>query len=50
LIPALKGLMRELTGDDGWLNLRPPLDPPDDEEARDVLERLPAVTRSATGW
>jgi 4-hydroxy-tetrahydrodipicolinate synthase len=24
-IPALKGLMRELTGEEGWLNLRPPL-------------------------
>ena len=45
LIPSLKALMRELTGDDVWANLRPPLEPLDDEEARDLLAHLPAVTR-----
>jgi 4-hydroxy-tetrahydrodipicolinate synthase len=45
LIPALKALMRELTGDDGWLNLRPPLDPLGDEEARDLLAHLPIAAR-----
>jgi 4-hydroxy-tetrahydrodipicolinate synthase len=49
LIPALKAMMRELTGDDGWLNLRPPLDPLDDEEARDLLAHLPAVAVPPTG-
>jgi 4-hydroxy-tetrahydrodipicolinate synthase len=46
LIPALKALMRELTGDDGWLNLRPPLEPLDRGEARDLLAHLPAVARA----
>jgi 4-hydroxy-tetrahydrodipicolinate synthase len=46
LIPALKALMRELTGDADWLNLRPPLDPLDDEAARDLLAHLPAVARA----
>jgi 4-hydroxy-tetrahydrodipicolinate synthase len=45
LIPALKALMRELDGDERWLNLRPPLDPLDDEAARDLLAHLPAVAR-----
>ena len=51
LIPALKALMRELTGDDGWLNLRPPLEALDDEEARDLLAHLPVVFADPpTGW
>ena len=41
LIPALKAMMAELTGDDGWLNLRPPLDPLSDGEAGDLLAHLP---------
>jgi 4-hydroxy-tetrahydrodipicolinate synthase len=45
LIPALKALMRELTGDERWLNLRPPLDPLDDGEARDLRAHLPAIAR-----
>ena len=46
LIPSLKALMRELTGEDGWLNLRPPLEPLDDGEARDLLAHLPAAARA----
>lgn len=30
LIPALKAIMRARTGDDGWRNLRPPLEPLDE--------------------
>ena len=36
LIPALKAIMRERTGDDVWLNLRPPLDALSDEQAREL--------------
>jgi 4-hydroxy-tetrahydrodipicolinate synthase len=46
LIPSLKALMRELTGDAGWANLRPPLEPLDDEAARDLLAHLPAAARA----
>jgi 4-hydroxy-tetrahydrodipicolinate synthase len=46
LIPSLKALMRELTGDAGWANLRPPLDPLDDGEARELLAQLPAAARA----
>jgi 4-hydroxy-tetrahydrodipicolinate synthase len=42
LIPALKAIMRDATGDDGWLNLRPPLDQLDEARARELLARLPA--------
>lgn len=42
LIPGLKALMAELTGDDRWLNLRPPLDPLGEGEARDLLAHLPS--------
>ena len=45
LIPALKALMRELTGDDGWLNVRPPLEPLDDEDARELVALLPAAAQ-----
>jgi 4-hydroxy-tetrahydrodipicolinate synthase len=41
LIPALKAVMRELTGDDGWLNLRPPLDAFDAAQGRALVARLP---------
>ena len=36
LIPALKAIMRERTGDDVWRNLRPPLDALSDEQAREL--------------
>ena len=36
LIPALKAIMRERTGDDIWRNLRPPLDALSDEQAREL--------------
>jgi 4-hydroxy-tetrahydrodipicolinate synthase len=42
LIPALKALMAELTGDDRWLTLRPPLDRLTEGEAGDLLAHLPA--------
>jgi 4-hydroxy-tetrahydrodipicolinate synthase len=50
LIPSLKALMRELTGEDGWQHLRPPLEPLSGEEARDLLAHLPAVASPPTGW
>jgi 4-hydroxy-tetrahydrodipicolinate synthase len=40
LIPALKAAMREQSGEDGWLNLRPPLAPLPEEERRELLSRL----------
>jgi 4-hydroxy-tetrahydrodipicolinate synthase len=50
LIPALKAMMRELTGDVGWVNLRPPLEALDDEEARELVAHLPvAVADPPTG-
>jgi 4-hydroxy-tetrahydrodipicolinate synthase len=36
LIPALKAIMRERTGDDVWLNLRPPLDALSEAQAREL--------------
>jgi 4-hydroxy-tetrahydrodipicolinate synthase len=41
VIPALKRLMAELTGDEGWRNLRPPLTELDENRARDLLSGLP---------
>jgi 4-hydroxy-tetrahydrodipicolinate synthase len=41
VIPALKRLMAELTGDEGWRNLRPPLTEQDENRARDLLSGLP---------
>jgi 4-hydroxy-tetrahydrodipicolinate synthase len=38
LIPALKAIMRERTGDDIWRNLRPPLDALPDEQARELRQ------------
>ena len=42
LIPALKAIMRSRTGDDVWLNLRPPLDALSEDQARELVGRLPA--------
>jgi 4-hydroxy-tetrahydrodipicolinate synthase len=39
-IPALKAIMRARTGDEGWANLRPPLDALDPERARAVASRV----------
>ena len=46
IVPTLKALMCEQTGDEGWLNLRPPLDPVSVEEARDIAARLPTPLAS----
>jgi 4-hydroxy-tetrahydrodipicolinate synthase len=46
LIPALKAAMRELTGDGGWENLRPPLAPLPDVERRELLSRLAVAGQS----
>jgi 4-hydroxy-tetrahydrodipicolinate synthase len=43
IVPTLKALLRERTGDDGWLNVRPPLDPVSVDEARDIAARLPVT-------
>ena len=40
LIPALKAIMRERTGDELWRNLRPPLDELDEAQTRQLLARL----------
>jgi len=41
LIPVLKGLVRESTGEESWRNLRPPLSESTDESVRTLLSRLP---------
>src|SRR5215216_7830183 len=41
LIPALKGLMLELTKEEAWRNIRQPLVGLDEEQVRDLLARLP---------
>ncbi len=41
MIPALKRLTAELTGDEGWRNLRPPLSALDEARAEELLSRLP---------
>ena len=41
MIPALKRITAELTGDEGWHNLRPPLSALDEASAQDLLSRLP---------
>jgi 4-hydroxy-tetrahydrodipicolinate synthase len=41
VIPALKRLMAELTGDETWRNLRPPLSGLDEKRAKDLLSGLP---------
>jgi 4-hydroxy-tetrahydrodipicolinate synthase len=39
-IPALKAILRDQTGDDVWLNLRPPLDVLDERRTGELLARL----------
>jgi len=41
VIPALKILMAELTGDEEWRNLRPPLSGLDDEQEKELLAEVP---------
>jgi 4-hydroxy-tetrahydrodipicolinate synthase len=41
LIPAQKGLMLELTKEEAWRNIRPPLVGLDEKQMRDLLARLP---------
>jgi 4-hydroxy-tetrahydrodipicolinate synthase len=41
VIPALKRLMAELTGDETWHNLRPPLSELDEKRTKDLLSGLP---------
>jgi len=41
MIPALKRLTAELTGEEGWRNLRPPLSSLDEASTEDLLSRLP---------
>jgi hypothetical protein len=51
LIPGMKAVMSQLTGDEGWLNLRPPLEGLSDGEAGELLAHLPAelTDSSSTG-
>jgi 4-hydroxy-tetrahydrodipicolinate synthase len=41
MIPALKRLTAELTGDEYWRNLRPPLSALDEARTEELLSRLP---------
>jgi 4-hydroxy-tetrahydrodipicolinate synthase len=41
VIPALKILMAELTGEEEWRNLRPPLSGLDDEQEKELLAEMP---------
>jgi hypothetical protein len=41
MIPALKRLISELTDDEDWRNLRPPLSALDEASAEGLLSRLP---------
>ncbi len=41
MIPALKRLTAELTGDEDWRNLRPPLSALDETDFEELLSRLP---------
>ena len=43
MIPALKILMADLTGEKAWLNLRPPLSRLDEKQARDLLSDVPVA-------
>lgn len=43
LIPALKGLMRELREEENWLNLRPPLVGLEVDQTQALLSRLPVA-------
>jgi 4-hydroxy-tetrahydrodipicolinate synthase len=41
MIPALKALMADLTGEKTWRNLRPPLSGLDDKQTQDLLSDVP---------
>ncbi len=41
VIPALKVLMADLTGDEAWRNLRPPLSNLDEAQAKELLSGVP---------
>lgn len=41
VIPALKVLMADLTGDEAWRNLRPPLSELDEEQTKELLSHVP---------
>jgi 4-hydroxy-tetrahydrodipicolinate synthase len=41
MIPALKAIMTDLTGDEGWRNLRPPLSGLDEEQEKKLLAEVP---------
>jgi len=41
MIPALKVLMADLTGDEAWRNLRPPLSELDEKQAQVLLDEVP---------
>ena len=47
VIPALKAYVADLTENDAWLNMRPPLAPLSDAQRRDLASRLAAI-KSAT--
>ncbi len=47
MVPALKVLMRNLTGWDGWINLRPPLTPLSCSEARRCVDLYNSVSNQA---
>jgi 4-hydroxy-tetrahydrodipicolinate synthase len=41
MIPALKALMADFTGERAWRNLRPPLSELDEKHTRDLLDEVP---------
>ncbi len=41
MIPALKVLMSNLTGENAWRNLRPPLSELDEQQTQDLLDEVP---------
>jgi len=41
VIPALKQLMARLTGDEEWLNIRPPLSSLDEKRTKDLISNVP---------
>ena len=43
MIPALKALMTDLTGDGNWRNLRPPLSGLDEEQEKKLLAEVPSA-------
>jgi len=47
VIPALKAYVAEKTGISAWRNVRPPLQPLDDAQRRELMSRLGAARRTA---